>query len=201
MSKPKVLLFDLGGVIVKWTGIESLMEMTGLSRTAVTQQFANDPVLSAYEIGACSDDDFTAAMLTVFSLDISYEHFKSLWKEWVGSTYPGIKQALSELRGGYTIACLSNTNAMHWQRLADHIITSQYFDHAYASHLVNLAKPDPAIYRHVLTDMGINAADVWFFDDTLENVEAAKAVGIKSFLVDRQVGVLSKLEELGLANP
>jgi putative hydrolase of the HAD superfamily len=51
-----------------------------------------------------------------------------------------------------------------------------------------LAKPDPAIYRHVLKELGTLPEETLFIDDKLINVEAAQALGMKALVftnVDR----------------
>jgi len=114
MDQPKVLLFDLGGVIVRWVGLDELSQITGLSRDKVSLRFATSPIFRAYEIGQCDDDVFVETLIADFNLQISRPEVKVLWNSWVQESYPGTKDMLTELRKTYTIACLSNTNALHW---------------------------------------------------------------------------------------
>ena len=58
MTPPKVLLFDLGGVIVRWTGLDALAKMTGITREDVVEKFGHSSVFSDYEIGLCDDETF-----------------------------------------------------------------------------------------------------------------------------------------------
>lgn len=197
-TPPKVLLFDLGGVIVRWTGIEALSELTGLTRAKVISKLENLPEFKAYEVGACSDAEFTDAMIQAFELRMSAQSFREQWCEWVGRTYTGTKTVLMDLGCDYTIACLSNTNAMHWARLRDHINIDNYFDHAFASHLIEAAKPEADSFEIPIEIMDVAPEDIWFFDDTFINVAAAKSFGMKAFMVNREVGVIPTLRELGL---
>jgi HAD superfamily hydrolase (TIGR01509 family) len=48
------------------------------------------------------------------------------------------------------------------------------------SYQLRMAKPDPAIYRHVLEELGTEPAETLFLDDKLVNVEAALALGFKA---------------------
>ena len=198
MSTPKVLLFDLGGVIVRWVGLEALGEITGLSREAVSERFAASDVFRDYEIGRCDDDSFAKAFIAEFNLEVTLPEAKRLWNSWVQECYVGTKDMLSTLHKGYIIACLSNTNAMHWEHLSTHINIDDYFDYSFASHLIRAAKPDPESYRIPIEKMGANPSDIWFFDDTMVNVEAAKSAGMKACHVDRDVGVIPTLSSLGL---
>ena len=198
MEKPKVLLFDLGGVIVRWTGIAGLSSLTGLSEAEILATFAASEIFKAYEIGKCNDDTFIAALIDDFQLDMSPADATKQWNIWVGETYEGTKEVLTQLRENYTLACLSNTNALHWAWLERHIATEDFFDHSYASHLIHAAKPNPKSYHIPIQDMGVRPSNIWFFDDTLINVEAAKTIGMEAFHVNRNLGVIPTLQALQL---
>jgi putative hydrolase of the HAD superfamily len=198
VSKPKVLLFDLGGVIVRWVGLDELAKITGRPRETVIDQFAGSDIFNTYETGQCGDDEFAAELNQLFGLGLALKDTKSLWNSWVQESYDGTKDMLSELRKDYRIACLSNTNALHWAHLPTHIDVNAYFDDSFASHLIKAAKPAPESYLIPIQDMGVSASDIWFFDDTLINVEAATDLGMRAFHVDRTVGAIPTLKELGL---
>lgn len=194
--KKDILLFDLGGVIVPWVGLDALAEKNNLSRDAVIDRFARSDIAHAYETGQCDDDTFLREMLSLFEMSLEPHEFAQLWNSWVHPPYPGILAALQVLKGSYTIACLSNTNALHWAHLNQMFRTEELFDFDFASHLIHAAKPDPQSYLIPLEQMQAEASEVTFFDDTLDNVEAARALGISSHLVDRSQGVLPLLKHL-----
>jgi HAD superfamily hydrolase (TIGR01509 family) len=54
------------------------------------------------------------------------------------------------------------------------------FDALVWSFRVGLAKPDPAIYRHILAELGTLPEETLFIDDKLPNVEAAREMGIQA---------------------
>jgi putative hydrolase of the HAD superfamily len=43
-----------------------------------------------------------------------------------------------------------------------------------------MAKPDPAIYHHVLKELGTTPEETLFLDDKLVNIQAAQALGIRA---------------------
>lgn len=47
---------------------------------------------------------------------------------------------------------------------------------------LKLAKPDPEIYQQVLSILAISAEQMIFIDDSEKNIEAARALGIKTIL-------------------
>lgn len=200
MSAPqrKTLLFDLGGVIVPWVGMIELSKLTGRPEAELLQAAADMPIFSAYEVGNCSTEAFLEQAPQLFGLNLPKDEFAVLWNDWVRPPYDGTRSALLSLKPGYHLACLSNTNASHWDYLAQthHII--DVFDKAYASHEIKAAKPHRAAWDIALENMGVSPDNVLFFDDTLANVEAAQNLGIESFHVDRNVGVLPLLRRLGI---
>jgi putative hydrolase of the HAD superfamily len=54
------------------------------------------------------------------------------------------------------------------------------FDNLFFSCDIGLRKPDPAIYRYVLSKLELSAAEVGFTDDLETNVTAARAQGMKA---------------------
>jgi putative hydrolase of the HAD superfamily len=56
----------------------------------------------------------------------------------------------------------------------------QRFDVLVWSYQLGIAKPDAEIYRHTLERLGTQPEETLFIDDKRENVEAARALGIRS---------------------
>jgi putative hydrolase of the HAD superfamily len=56
------------------------------------------------------------------------------------------------------------------------------FTHNTWSHAVNLAKPEPAIYRHAAEGLRTAPENILFVDDRTENIEAAHAIGMQAIL-------------------
>jgi putative hydrolase of the HAD superfamily len=65
------------------------------------------------------------------------------------------------------------------------------FDVLVWSYQLKMAKPDPAIYRHILKELGTEAEETLFLDDKLVNIEAARALGIRAI----QFSTVAKLRE------
>jgi len=195
--KKDVLLFDLGGVIVPWVGLEALADRENISREAIVEKLVRSDVFNAYEIGACDNQTFLHSLVDLFSLNISTDEAAHLWNSWVLPPYAGVIDTLQALKKKYTVACLSNTNDLHWQHLNHMFKTHEVFDFDFASYQIKAAKPDARSYEIPLEKMGIDAAQVTFFDDTLVNVEAARKLGMTAHQVDRTVGVMPTLKRLG----
>ena len=58
-----------------------------------------------------------------------------------------------------------------------------YFDKCYYSHLIKMRKPYAETYEFVLNDIQALPQETFFIDDTLNNIETADLLGIKTHLM------------------
>ena len=96
--------------------------------------------------------------------------------------------ALVELRKHYKVYLLSNLYDTAWDLTQELIQKEGYsvekcFDEAFISYKMRLAKPNPLIYQKVFETTGIKPEETIYFDDSHDNVEAARKLGIISCLV------------------
>lgn len=94
---------------------------------------------------------------------------------------PHMAAIARSLRSRGRVVCGTNTIDAHY---AYHLAQGHYepFDAVYASHLMGVAKPDPAFWRAILEAEHRTADRAVFIDDMLENVEAARSLGIDARL-------------------
>ncbi|MGH7705991.1 MAG: HAD family hydrolase, partial [Candidatus Dormibacteria bacterium] len=60
---------------------------------------------------------------------------------------------------------------------------AQYFDATVFSSEIGWRKPDPRIFRELLSRLGLSAAEVWFVGDEWEaDIEGAEAAGMRAIL-------------------
>jgi HAD superfamily hydrolase (TIGR01509 family) len=183
MRRPAVLLFDLGGVLVENVGFERLNALLPMSlplEELKTRWLASTAVRS-FEVGACSSDSFASALVEEWQLALSPSAFIEAFASWPKGLYPGAVELLSQLRSRYTLACLSNSNSIHWERFAGF---HEQFEIALSSHLLGELKPDVACFARALQECRAEASHVAFFDDSLTNVTAARSLGMQAFHVN-----------------
>ncbi len=196
----KVLLFDLGGVLVTWKGVAGLRDFSGgkMSLEEARLFWMNSEWVRKFERGRCDAAEFVAGVVSELDFEISEEQIIEGFHRWDEGPMPGAVELLVELRGNYELACLSNNNAFHWNRLKTRYRADSYFDRCYLSHEIGMIKPDPEIYDFVIQDFDLNPAEFLFFDDNTECVEAARAAGMRSYVTRGIEEVKSCLEELEL---
>ena len=112
--------------------------------------------------------------------------------------YPGAHELVSRIPGHITRALLSNSNALHWDRVVDDFGLGALFEHRFVSHLTGRIKPDPDAFEHVVSSLGCDPASVFFLDDNLLNVEAARATGMQGAVVSGVTGAEQALRQAGI---
>lgn len=91
-----------------------------------------------------------------------------------------------------SIWCLSNDVSEWSRKLRDRFGLDRLLDGYVISGDVGARKPDPAIYRHLIAQVGAEPASIVFVDDRLPNLDAAAALGIESIYFGRITGAASK---------
>jgi putative hydrolase of the HAD superfamily len=119
-------------------------------------------------------------------------------RSWI-SVNPATVEVLADLKaGGTRLALLSNAGPDLGSYFR-HGPLGDFFAACYVSGELNLLKPDPAIYRHVLDDLAINAAEAVFIDNREPNVRGAESVGITGHLFTGVVPLRAFLASLSAA--
>ncbi|MCM3878951.1 MAG: HAD family phosphatase [Vicinamibacterales bacterium] len=197
MSAPRVLLFDLAGVILDFRGVESLHELSGgrVGREAVFRFWSVSPWADRLHRGVCSPEEFAEGAVNEFSLSIAPQDFLAAFRGWCRGPYPGAFELLDSLRPLYRVACLSNTDELHVEQFRTFAI-HEHFDECFFSNEIGLRKPDPACYLYAARALDVLPEDIAFFDDNNECVEGATAVGMRAHQVLGCEALKAKLEEL-----
>lgn len=88
---------------------------------------------------------------------------------------------LAQLRkAGKRIAMLSNMPRELGEALKAETTRLGEFDHVTLSYEVRVSKPDAVIYEHCLEGLDASAERALFFDDRIENVQAAESLGMRA---------------------
>jgi putative hydrolase of the HAD superfamily len=175
----KVLMFDLGGVLVVNDMFDELPKLTkdNVGEDSLKAKWLQSPAVRDFELGKCSRDKFAKSMVEEFQLSVTPNEFLGAFSGWPKGFYSGAEDLLGDLRAQYSTACLSNSNELHWTTN----VTS-HFDHSYSSHLLNRIKPDVEVFEFVTSDIGRNPGEIVFFDDSQLNIDAARAFGWEAHL-------------------
>jgi len=178
----KNIVFDFGDIFIN---LDKKLFAEELQKIHISQESEEMlPILQQYETGLVSTDEF----LTFFEerLHVSQDKVKRAWNS-ILLDFPKERlrfiQNLSESKK-YRLFLLSNTNDLHISWIQKNWGMELYnafkicFEQFYLSHEINLRKPNNNIYEFVLTTNKLAPKETLFIDDTKENTDAAKALGI-----------------------
>ena len=177
----KTILFDFGDVFINLNKEATQNEIKKLDVSHLTDHL--DEVNTLFETGKINSKVF----LNEYQNILKQETTDSIVHAWnaILLDFPQHRfNFISELHKSqnYQLILLSNTNALHieWIQKNVHFYEAfkNCFDHFYLSHEIQLRKPNPEIYEFVLTTHNLKADEVLFIDDTKDNTDAAKALGI-----------------------
>jgi HAD superfamily hydrolase (TIGR01509 family) len=91
-------------------------------------------------------------------------------------------QLIRELRARYKIGLLSNATSPFFHTVMALSGTTELFDHIIVSSEIGHAKPEPEIYEAILSEMKIAPSEALMIDDSQENLDGARKVGIAGYL-------------------
>jgi putative hydrolase of the HAD superfamily len=198
----KVLIFDLGGVVLDLYVERSFAALLSLGVPAdmLTESgcLMNEWMMQ-YDRGDITTDEMFGYIKSFIPATVREElgaeldsEVQRIWNLMLGDIPAAKLQRLAALRqSGYRVVMLSNTNSGHWPRIeqlfveAGGKLPSECFNSLYLSFLMRSRKPDPEIFLSLIGNEGVEAADCLFFDDSAENCAAARALGIDAVHVER----------------
>lgn len=176
-----VVLFDLGGVLVELTGVQTMLELTGITHTdELWRRWLTSPWVRRFESGGCSETEFAAGLVTDWDLPVSAADFLEAFRGWPVGPLAGAEELVRMARANVAVGCLSNTNALHWHDRFVSWPLLDLFEHRFASFEIGLLKPDAAVFEHVAARLGTPPERVLFIDDNAINVESAAAAGFRA---------------------
>ncbi len=195
----KNVIFDIGNVLAKFRYKEYIEEL-GIpcdKRERVAKATAEGPywalndkgVLTAYE-----------TMINCISLDYGAEaeirlFFKDM--ERLVMEYPDSCDWVNSVKAkGKKVYILSNYSRENFLMMTDKFKFLKLMDGQVISYEERLLKPDPEIYKVLLSRYGLEPTECVFLDDSRKNVEGAEALGIKGIVVEDRREAMRELEEL-----
>jgi len=215
MSSPDILLFDLGGVLLDINFDRVYASWARSASCDMMDIFGKMPreTFDRYQIGAIDDTTFYAEMIEALGIGISEEDFFEGWNKVFVGEKNGIYDTVfcGEVLGIYDtlvlatkkrfpLYLLSNTNPSHYEYFSRRFAgLLKHFKWKFISSTIGLLKPDPAIFHLVAREIGVTMDRIMFFDDTIENVEGAKACGLQAVHVTSQATVIETIS--GLSRP
>jgi HAD superfamily hydrolase (TIGR01509 family) len=178
------ILFDIGGVLVALDGVPSMAKLLSVAseHEALHELWMTSPSVVAHETGKIGAEAFAAGVVADLQLPVSADRFLQDFCGWPKGLLPGAMQLLNEIPDTYQVAALSDTSAVHWEKIQTMGLADR-FDQTYLSHQIGCLKPAAEAFLVALAGMRLSPSDVVFLDDGLRNIDAAAKLGMRAHLV------------------
>jgi glucose-1-phosphatase len=196
------LLFDLGRVVLDIDFGKALACWAGHGGCApsdVAARFVRDEAYRRHETGAISDAEYFASLRASLGLAIPDEAFLEGWNAIFAGEMPDVAALLARAAKRLPLYAFSNTNRPHVAHFSiAYADVLSHFKTVFLSSTIGLRKPDAAAYDHVVKAIGAPAERIVFFDDLAENIDGARACGLKAVHVRSSADIADALTALGI---
>jgi putative hydrolase of the HAD superfamily len=195
-------LFDLGNTVIKLAYervLENICKESSTSRDELVDLLEKPGSYRDLERGAITFADFYEFLCDRAGYRGSLRDLHGIWSDFFDGAVPGIEEVLERVRERYRVAFLSNSNEVHAE-----VIPRQFGglfrkdDRFVFSHRFKTAKPDPDLFQRALEVVGAQPQQAVFIDDLLENVLAARSLGLRAFQFRDSPTLLRELVDEGL---
>ncbi|HET9094372.1 MAG TPA: HAD family phosphatase [Solirubrobacteraceae bacterium] len=195
----RIVLFDIGGVLARFRGLEVLRELTGArSELDVAARWLMSPWVRRFESGGCTDEAFAAGIIDEWQFPYTAAEFLELFPGWLDEPFEGAERMVRATSERVGVGCLSNTNALQWRTKISHWAMAECFTHRFLSFELGAVKPDRVIYERVIGRLPAPPDRVLFLDDNPLNVEGARAAGLRAEQTDGVAGARAALARHGV---
>jgi len=195
-------IFDLGNTVIKLAYervLENICKRAAIERDELVELLEEPGAYRDLERGAVSFADFHEFLSDKAGYRGSLHDLQETWSDFFDGMLPGIEDLIDRLRLHYRIAFLSNSNEVHAE-----VIPKKFGalfdrdDRLIFSHRFRCAKPDLEMFQRALEIIGALPSQAALVDDLLENVLAARAVGMTAFQFRDTFQLESDLKSAGL---
>jgi putative hydrolase of the HAD superfamily len=196
------LVFDLGGVVVRWdpeaiiAGVFEDQELRGKVKKGVFE----DADWLELDRGTLGREDAIARAAK--RTGVAEAAIKRLLHAVPPSltVFPETVDLLRRLkRKGYPLYCLSNMHFASIEYLEQKHDFWDLFQGRVISCRLQLCKPEAGIYEHLLQTYNLNPSKTVFIDDVQKNLDAAAKLGIKTLKFETAAQCERDLQRMGIA--
>ena len=193
MQNIDAIIFDLGGVIlnIDYNLTRAAFENSGITNFHdMYSQAAADDLFKNLETGTITEDDFYSEFNKRTNQVLDKNKIRLNWNAMLLAYREKSLEYLNSIKSKYKLYLLSNTNHIHLHalnKLYNNIQRGKpfekLFDKVYYSCEIGLRKPNADIYEFVLKENNLEAGKTLFIDDSVQNIDAAKAAGLQTILL------------------
>jgi len=192
------IIFDLGGVLIKFPGIKKLLEWMEVKTEEETfkEKWLLSQAVIKFETGKIEENEFAENIIKEFKFQVSKEKLLKEFSNFIEGPYKGVDKLIYKLSKIHDLGILSNTNKIHWKIFKRKFKFINLIKYKFLSFEIGEIKPDEKIYKFVIEKLKCKPEEIIYFDDNIINVNAAEKIGIKSYKVNGFIDLNKKINEL-----
>src|SRR5262245_47921971 len=200
LASADALLFDLGGVVIEVDFDRAFARWATHAQQrlgAIKARFAFDSFYERHERGEIGASAYFASLRASLGIDISDTQFVDGWNDIYVGEVPGIAALLVRAKEKLPLYAFSNSNPTHqqvWSQSYAEVLS--LFQTVFVSSELGKRKPEPEAFDAIAAAIGVRLPRIVFFDDSLENVEGARAIGIQAVQVRSLADIAGSLQEI-----
>ncbi len=187
----KNIIFDLGGVIEDIDYNRTIDAFKGLGINdfeALYTQANQVNIFDRLDRGEFSYEEFRKELCLITGLYLKDKQIDDAWNAMILKLPYSRLKLLDNARNNYRSFLLSNTNAMHIEKLLKIVKEEygvneigKYFERVYLSYVIGMRKPESRIFEYVLNENDLKPEETLFIDDSVQHIESAANLGIKTY--------------------
>ena len=185
MQKPKLLLFDIGGIFIEYKDVfRTVKKEQNINIKLLDQTF--DKYDEQITKGKIDSKDLWELFINEnnVTVDINY----NLLKSWVSDYYriePTFK-FFELVKSKYEIGLLSNIyKDFVPQMIKQNFLPNYDYKYKFLSCDIGMQKPDEEIYKYVQQNVNVKPKEIFYLDDKKENLVVPNKLGWQTFHFQR----------------
>lgn len=202
MPTKKVVIFDLGNVLIRWDPRNLYRSYFGTNPTEMEwflTHVCNASWNEMHDAGRPFSEGIRELSQTFPHYSTHIEAYFARWPEMLGGPIENNVRILRTLKSqGRPVYALTNWSHETFPFARERYDFLSLFDGIVMSGEERLIKPDPRLYQLLLSRYHLDAAECVFIDDSLANIETAKRLGIEAIHYHTTCDVQAALESLGI---
>ena len=180
MPRPKVILFDLGKVLVDFdwrVAANRIAAYSEISAEEIIAFFKGTDLMVRFETGAISPEAFYQEIRAAIGYRSDIDEFRTAFSD-IFTEIPEMVRLHAALRAArIPVWIFSNTNDWAVSHIRKEFPFFSEFDGYFLSYVIGAMKPHPRIYESAEHVTGFQGEEILYIDDLAENVEAGAMRG------------------------
>ncbi|KAI1770584.1 HAD-like protein [Hypoxylon cercidicola] len=178
----KALVLDLGGVLLEWDRHNITALSPGQFLTIMNSTTWHDLDRGRFTIKeACKDFGAILGVApSVVEVALEEAQLSLTINAPLAQTILDLKTSSPDLE----LYIMSNISREHYKTVRNLGLPWSIFNSIFISGEVGMRKPDLCFFRHVIQQIGVDPSHIVMIDDTVENICAARSLGMYGLLAD-----------------